>query len=347
MKKIKKRIRKIKLVLLFSFIHFFIMLVTMLLSFLCLLLLLHLGFFQLGMHSIVPIIVFSVISLLLGSVISIIFSKRPLHPFRVLADASDKIASGDYSVRINMAGPEEFERLTYSFNHMAEELGSVEMLRSDFVNSFSHEFKTPIVSVRGFAKMLKRKDLTEEERNEYLDIIIEESERLAAMATNVLNLTKLEQQVILTNQSRFNLSEQIRVVIAMMDYKWKEKKISFSFDSNEIYIKGNEEIIKQVWINLLDNAIKFSKIGNCVEITLNQSRGTVACNVSNYGCSIPKKDVPKLFDKFYQGDSSHTTPGNGLGLAICKRIVQLHDGSIQLANNGNGKITFRVILPQK
>lgn len=318
----------------------------MLLSSACLFLLFHIGDLQMGEFSFLPITFFILTSLLSGTFIAACFSRYPLRPFRVLVDASDKIASGDYSVRINLKGPEEFEHLTYSFNHMAEELGSVEMLRSDFVNSFSHEFKTPIVSVRGFAKMLKRKDLTEEERSEYLDIIIEESERLSSMAGNVLNLTKLEQQMILTDITRFNVSEQIRIAIAMMDSKWKDMNILFSFDSNEIYIRGNEEKLKQVWINLLDNAIKFSESGGTVEITLNQNNNAITCSITNLGHNIPEKEVPKLFEKFYQGDSSRTTAGNGLGLAICRRILELHHGNIYLAENTDGKITFTVNLPQ-
>lgn len=346
MNKFEKRIKKIKLVLLFTLIVFIIMLVTMLLSSICLLLLFRIGILHAGGHSFLPFFVFILISLLLGSLIAAGFSRRPLHPFRVLADASDQIATGNYSVRIDLKGPEEFERLTQSFNHMAEELGSVEMLRSDFVNNFSHEFKTPIVSLRGFAKMLKREDLTAEERNEYLDIIIEESERLTSMATNALNLTKLEQQVILTDETRFNVSEQIRIAITMMDNKWKDKNVSFSFDSNEIYIIGNEETLKQVWLNLLDNAVKFSDPGGTVAMTLNQNRNTVTFCITNNGHTIPEKDVPKLFEKFYQGDSSRTTAGNGLGLAICKRIIELHGGSICLANNADSQTTFCVTLPQ-
>lgn len=347
MKKIETNLKKFKLVLLFSLVVFLIMLSTLLLSSFCLFLLVRLGILKLGERSFLPFLVFILISLILGAVISTIFSRHPLRPLRILADASDKIAAGDYSVRIALKGPEEFERLTQSFNHMAEELGSVEMLRSDFVNSFSHEFKTPIVSIRGFAKMLKRPDLTEDERNEYLDIIMEESERLATMATNALNLTKLEQQVILTDETHFNVSEQIRMAIVMMDNKWSEKNIAFSFDSNEIYIRGNEETLKQVWINLLDNAVKFSKNNASVEITLNQRLDDIVCDITNYCTNIPEEAVPKLFDKFYQGDSSHTTAGNGLGLAICKRIVELHGGDIRLSENNNGKITFRVTLPRE
>lgn len=347
MSKFQKRMKKIGLVLIFTFLVFGIMFVTMLLSFLCLILLFHFELLHIGEFSFIPIFIFIVISLLLGILISLTISHRPLRPIRTLTEASNKIAAGDYSVRIDLKGSEEFEQLTDSFNHMAEELTNVELLRNDFVNNFSHEFKTPIVSIRGFAKMLQRTDLTPEERREYLDIIIDESERLAAMATNVLNLTKLEHQVILTDETRFNISEQLRIVITMIDSKWKDKNIAFTFDSNEIYLRGNEELLKQVWVNLLDNAVKFSNTDGTVEIRLNQIDATVICSITNYGKSIPKENATHIFDKFYQADASHTTAGNGLGLTICKRIVELHDGSIELSENTEQAITFTILLPVK
>lgn len=162
----------------------------------------------------------------------------PLKSFLTVCKAADKIAEGDYSVRIHLDNSEAFARLSDSFNHMARELGSVEMLRSDFVNNFSHEFKTPIVSIRGFAKMLKRDDLTPEKQSEYLDIIISESERLAALSTSVLTLTKIERQTILTNKKEFNVSEQLRLVIAMLSDKWQKKQIVFDFDCGEIFLVG-------------------------------------------------------------------------------------------------------------
>lgn len=147
------------------------------------------------------------------------------------------------------------------FNHMAEEIGSIEMLRSDFINNFSHEFKTPIASIQGFAEMLQLKYLTEGERTEYIHTIIDEASRLTALATNILNLSKVEQQSILTDQNRFNVTEQLRQVIALLDKKWSDKRISIAFDCGEVFYTGNEELLKQVWINLIDNAIKFSPEG--------------------------------------------------------------------------------------
>jgi len=259
--------------------------------------------------------------------------------------AADKIADGDYSVRIKLNGPSEFAQLDDSFNHMAAELGSVEMLRSDFVNNFSHEFKTPIVSVRGFAKMLKRDDLTGEERDEYIDTIITESERLAELSTNVLNLSKVEQQTILTDKNCFNVIEQIRLVIAMLSEKWQKKELIFDFDCGEIYLLGNEEMLKQVWINLIDNAIKFSPVGGVIAIKPQRTAKFVSIAVSNEGNALTEEQAVHIFDKFYQADKSHSTGGYGIGLAIVKRIVQLHGGNIAVETNDKSRITFRVEIP--
>lgn len=193
MAKLHGRLKKFQLAIIFAAIVFLIMLFTMLIVFGGIFIIQKLGFKLIDEMSRVPLFTFTVVSVGVGTVLAFLFSKLPLKPIRTVCEAADKIAEGNYSVRINLKGSAEFAQLADSFNHMAEELGSVEMLRSDFVNNFSHEFKTPIASVQGFAKMLKRDDLSDDERNEYLDTIITESERLAELLTNVLNLTKIEQ----------------------------------------------------------------------------------------------------------------------------------------------------------
>ena len=288
---------------------------------------------------------FAIVSIGVGTTLAFLFSKLPLKPIRTVCEAADKIADGDYNVRINLKGPAEFIQLAESFNHMAEELGSVEMLRSDFVNNFSHEFKTPIVSVRGFAKMLKRDDLTDEERNEYFDTIITESERLAELSTNILNLTKIEQQTILTDKKQFNVSEQIRLVIAMLSGKWQEKRLEFDFDCGEIYLTGNEEMLKQVWINLLDNAIKFSPISGTITIKLHRTIKSVIITVSNEGNALTEESARHIFDKFYQADKSHAASGYSLGLAIAKQIIELHGGTITAKGIEDSKIVFHIEIP--
>lgn len=341
----KRKMNKIQLAMIFAAIVFLILLFTMLIVFTGIFILQRLGVQLLDETQRVPFFTFALVSIGVGTVLALLFSKLPLKPIRAVCEAADKIAEGDYSVRIHLKSSEEFLQLSDSFNHMAEELGSVELLRSDFVNNFSHEFKTPIVSIRGFAKMLKRNDLTSEERNEYLDTIISESERLAELSTSVLNLTKIEQQTILTDKKQFNVSEQIRLVIAMLSNKWQEKQLTFDFDCGEIYLFGNEEMMKQVWINLLDNAIKFSPPHGIVTIKLQRNVSYVTISISNDGNTLNEESVKHIFDKFYQADRSRATNGYGLGLAIVKRVVELHGGTITAKDIKNSRIEFHLEMP--
>ncbi len=179
-------------------------------------------------------------------------------------------------------------------------------------------------------------------RNEYLDIIIEESERLSSLSTNVLNLSKLEQQTILTSKSRINISEQIRRTISMMDSKWPGKQIEYQFDCEDVFAEGNEELLKQVWINLLDNAIKFSPVNDCIRIETLQNEKGLTVRILNQGEPIPPEAAGHIFDKFYQGDTSHTARGNGLGLAIVRRIMELHGGEVSLISSDQEQTVFQV-----
>lgn len=346
MSKLKASWKYFRLTLIFAFVVFTIMFFTMGLAFFGTHLLAHFGFIESGDFERFPLFLFSVVSVLIGTVLAILFSKAPLHPLRELMAATDKIADGDYSVRLTLKGPEEFRELGNKFNHMAEELGSVEMLRTDFVNNFSHEFKTPIVSIRGFAKALKWDDLTPEEREEYLDIIISESERLSALSLNVLYLSKIENQTILTDKKRYNLSEQIRLVVALLDRKLCEKQIEITFDAEEFFIQGNEEMLKQVWINLLDNAIKFSPDDSKIDIGITANTDRTTVTITDHGEGMSPETMAHLFDKFYQGDLSHSTSGNGLGLSIVRKIVDLHGGKLSVRSSDRGS-TFEVILNNK
>lgn len=235
---------------------------------------------------------------------------------------------------------------TESFNTMAKELGNTELLRNDFINSFSHEFKTPIVSIMGFANLLEAGNLTEEQRVQYARAIREESMRLSSMASNVLNLTKVENQTILTDVSNFNLSEQVRSAVLLLEEKWTGKNIDLQLDFDEFMIEANEEMLKQVWINLIDNAVKFVPRCGTVELSLSDLGTELCVKVRNTGSEIPIDQQEKIFHKFYQADASHATQGNGIGLAIVKRIVELHHGNISVTS-GNGITDFTVVLPKK
>lgn len=294
-----------------------------------------------------PLMIFGMTSVIMGCFFSWIFSKRILSPFREIIDAVNRLADGDFKVRLHLTEELwESREMTKSFNHMAEELGSLEMLRSDFVNNFSHEFKTPIASIRGFARMLQREDLTREEQKEYLQIIVDESERLTGLATNVLNLSKIENQTILTGQVQFNCTEQIRRIIALLEPKWSKKNLKFLLEADEIMIYGNMELLEQVWINLLDNAIKFSPDSSGIELLLRKRPGGVLFTITDHGPGIPSEAQTHIFDKFYQGDTSHTVQGNGLGLTIAKKIIELHKGNIQIKKSDISGTIFEVMLPE-
>jgi len=260
-------------------------------------------------------------------------------------DATHRIAEGDFTARVEIKGISELEELSQSFNKMAHELSSIETLRMDFINNFSHEFKTPIVSVRGFAKLLKDGDITENEKQEYLDIIITEAERLAELSTNILNLSKYETIKIVTDKSPFRLDEQIRRAVVLTERKWAVKNIAVNVDMEEVIFNGNEDLTQQIWLNLLDNAIKFTNAGGVIDIKLLNWNGGFRFVIQDNGVGMDEQTAAHIFDKFYQGETSHAAPGNGLGLAIVKQIVTLCGGTISVQSKTGDGSSFVVSCP--
>lgn len=283
--------------------------------------------------------------ILIGVVVSACSSRAVLKNVREFIEATDKLSRGDFSARLNIRKPPEFRILSKNFNTMAEELGSIEVLRTDFINNFSHEFKTPIISIKGFAEILKDDDLSKEERNEYLDIIIEESKRLTSLATNVLNLSKIETQAILKEKQMFNIGEQIRQSILLLDSKFQSKNISLDINIEDCNIYANKKMLNQVWLNLLDNAIKFNNENGLVSVNMKKKEKEILITIIDSGIGISKEVVSKIFDKFYQEDTSHSTKGNGLGLTIVKKIIELHGGTIECESIVSKGTKFTIILP--
>lgn len=293
-----------------------------------------------------PVIGFGLASIFIGTIVATIFSSIPLKPVNKIISGLNQLASGNYKTRINIGHVSIAEELSNSFNSLASELENTEMLRSDFVNNFSHEFKTPIVSICGFAKLLQKGTISKEQQKEYLSIIVDESTRLSDMATNILNLTKIENQMILTDITYFNLSEQVRNCILMLEKKWLEKGITLNVDFNEYNINANEELLKQVWINLIDNAVKFSPKDGEINIAIKEIEDVVTVLIKNNGPKLTKEELRRIFDKFYQGDTSHASEGTGIGLSIAKRIIQLHKGTISVTSSQEETI-FSVELPNE
>ncbi|ONI45860.1 hypothetical protein AN641_03170, partial [Candidatus Epulonipiscioides gigas] len=256
----------------------------------------------------------------------------------------NEVANGNFKSKVKVTSKlRYFNTMATSFNKMLDELNSNEILKVDFINNFSHEFKTPINSIQGFAKHMKNSDLSDEMRNEYIDIIICESQRLTALANNVLNLSKVEHQAILNNKVNFNISEQIREVIILLYEKCIEKNIEIIFDAEELFYIGDKELIKQVWINLLDNALKFCYENTPIQIKISEKQNKLHISFSNYGDILSEMDRKHIFDKFYLSNST----GNGLGLTIAKKIIMLHKGNIYLSDKHKDKIIFEIFLPIK
>lgn len=288
------------------------------------------------------------ISFLVGIIFAFFFGKLFMKPINIIINTMNRLASGDFKARVYFdsvfAKHPTVSELTESINTMAEELENTEMLRTDFINNFSHEFKTPIVSIAGFAKLLKQDDISKEQKNEYIKIIEEESLRLSNMATNVLNLTKIENQNILSNVTTYNLSEQIRTCFLLLENKWTDKDFDFILNFDEYNITASEELLRQVWVNLIDNAIKYTPFGGTIEVKINQNQSFTEIIISNTGSNIEKEDYEKIFRKFYQADTSHSASGNGVGLAIVKKIIDLHNGNIGVISENN-ITSFTVVLP--
>ena len=269
-----------------------------------------------------------------------------LKPMDDLVHAMHAVSQGDFDVRVDaddVSG--DMGELVASFNDMARELGGLELFRKDFINNFSHEFKTPIVSIRGFAKQLERDDLTEEQRREYLGIIVSESDRLANMASNVLLLSKLENQNIVTDKTVFRLDEQLRRCILLLEKQWTEKDIELDLDLAEVSFEGNEEMLNHVWVTLISNAVKFSPQGAPLRVSLRRDGDWAVAVVRDAGEGMDEATRQRVFEKFYQGDTAHATEGNGLGLPLARRIVELCEGDIQVESAPGKGSAFTVRLP--
>jgi signal transduction histidine kinase len=341
--------KRIGLSLFFSFVVFVIFAITALIVSLVSFTLLRSGLIG-GVGRYEPFAMIAIVlvaCVLVGTAVSFVLGRVPLRSIRRVVAAINRLAEGDFSARLEIAHPPEFKELAVSFNRMAEELGGIELLRTDFVNNFSHEFKTPIVSIKGFAELLRQDGLTPAERDEYLDIVISESGRLAALATNVLNLSKVENQTILTDKQPFALGEQLRRCILMFEPKWTQKALALSVDIQDMLCSGSEELLSQLWLNLIDNAVKFTPEGGEIDVSLMREGDTAHFVLCNSGPGIRPEDASHIFDKFYQADRSHGTAGNGLGLTLAKKIVLLHGGGIGCDSRPGGGTTFTVTLPLK
>lgn len=284
-----------------------------------------------------------------GTVLSAFFGRYYLRPLKRLISATQEVRKGNYKVEVKceVDSQTEMDALIRNFNDMVRELDGIELFRNDFINNFSHEFKTPIVSIRGFAKELQMGNLTEEQKEEYIRIILEESDRLARLSTGVLELSKLENQQIVSGKQEFDLAEQIRQCILLQEPTWSEKEIEIFPELDDVKIYSNEELLERVWRNLISNALKFTPERGSVFVTLRQEEDTVIVQIRDTGVGMSEEVKAHIFEKFYQGEASHAVKGYGIGLALVKRALTLCGGTVAVESELGKGSCFTVTLPCK
>lgn len=284
----------------------------------------------------------------IGTCLAVLLGKYYLLPLKRLSRATKEVKKGNFKIRVKQENNPRSEMgiLVSDFNDMVRELDSIELFRNDFINNFSHEFKTPIVSIRGFARELQKGDLDEETRGEYIRIIAEESARLANLSGNVLELSRIENQQVLTGKQRFDLAEQLRQCILLFETAWEEKQLEILPDLEETQIFSNREITAHVWKNLLSNAIKFTPRGGSIGVVLRSQGENVTVTVSDTGEGMSEEVKARIFEKFYQGDPSHHGGGHGIGLSLADKAARLCGGSIRVESQVGKGSTFTVTLPK-
>jgi signal transduction histidine kinase len=253
---------------------------------------------------------------------------------------------GDFSARVapmHGAGMEGFDQIGMAINKMAQELSGTETLRTDFIANVSHELKTPLAVMGNYATMLQRPGITEEERNEYAKAISEAARKLAQLITNILKLNKLENQQIFPQPKEFDLGEQLCECLLMFEEAWEAKNLEIETDiQDDVRIQSDPELLSLVWNNLISNAVKFTRSGGTVSVCLKTEGSHIVVSVSDTGCGMTPEVGQHIFEKFYQGDTSRATQGNGLGLALVKRVVDILNAEIGVQSVYNQGSTFTV-----
>ncbi|QUI21232.1 HAMP domain-containing histidine kinase [Vallitalea pronyensis] len=280
----------------------------------------------------------------IGSLFIIIGIAMIVRPLKKIAHGIKDVANGNFNVKLKKRGHDEIAQLTDNFNKMVDELNGNEYLRKDFVSSISHEFKTPITSIKGFAKMLNNPSLSQEEKKDYIDIIISESERLSNLSANLLKLSELDSRAII-NKTAFSLDEQLRRVILLFQEKWERKNIQLHIDLDQVTMVGDEDLLYQVWVNIISNAIKFTKNGGTIEISL-KHEDNIKVIITDSGIGIKDADKEQIFERFFKGDKSRSKEGTGLGLSIVKKILKLHDSHISIESEYGKGSSFCVEFTQ-
>ena len=296
-----------------------------------------------------PIVLMLISSIILGTIIGIVLSRRLFKQFLQLGDGIRQISVGNFDVHIdeipNADKDSDLNNLIISFNKMTEQLKETELLSSDFISNVSHEFKTPLMTIEGYVTLLDDDTLDKEERKKYIRIISEATHKLSNLTSNILKISKLDNSEIDLNVKEYNLSEQIREIIIMLEGSWEKKNIEFNLTLPDCMIVNDEELLEQVWSNVIGNAVKFSNNDSKIDIYLSSTIDKVVVTVRDYGIGMSEETLKRLFDKFYQGDISHSSEGNGLGMTLVNKICELCHGTIDVSSKLDEGSTITITFP--
>lgn len=300
----------------------------------------------------VDISIMVVLYLLFGCLVStllVYFTRARIYSqnLRQICAAAQRVANGDFSVRLEVyedkVGKTEIDILKEDFNKMVEELTSIERMRDDFIADVSHEIKTPLSVIQGYADLLQGNGISDEKRAEYIKLISEAIHSLTELVGNVLKLNKIENQGIIQCE-KYSLSEQVRESILLYEQKLEDKSLTLDLDIDEIEIKNDKALLEIVWNNLIGNAVKFSNYGGTVAVSVKKENEQTVVAVSDDGCGMSEKILKRIFDKFYQGDISHSGEGNGLGLAMVRQVVDKIGADITVESKLGEGSSFKVII---
>ena len=300
--------------------------------------------------------IFSMVGLVLalsavGVGVFALIRRHLLRPVRRLSEAAQQVAKGDFSVRLapmrKDGRKDEFEVLFDDFNTMVEELSSTETLKTDFISNVSHEMKTPLAVIKNYAELLQAPELAESDRLEYAQSVEEAASKMTELITNILRLNRIENQKIVPEIRRYDVCRQLADCLLQFESRWEEKRIEPDFDlEDSAYINADESLLELVWNNLMSNAIKFTEQGGSITVRQRTDDGKVVVSFTDTGCGMSAEAQKRIFDKFYQGDTSHATEGNGLGLALVQRVMTLLGGEITVESELGKGSTFTVSLPK-
>ena len=258
-------------------------------------------------------------TIIISSMIIKLASKKILEPLKKMIEATKKVADGNFEVRLETQRKDEIQDLVTNFNQMVEELGKTELLQKDFIDNVSHEIKTPINSIEGFAKLLEEDNLSKAEKKEYIGIILEESDRLLKLSTSILKLSKLQHQEKIVKKETIDISEQIRKAVAVLEPKWRKKNIEISVDLMNCYFQGDGDLLFQVWTNLIDNAIKFLNENGKISLKTQKNKNEIIIQIKDNGIGMEEAEIERIYTKFYQVDKSHSQEGSGLRISYRKK----------------------------